>query len=121
MIETKKSSLAARVVVPAIERVTAALQADPDLWAKSVIVHMLSGGGIDVSAHEHPWDDVHAMAELLDVSAEPVSAFPLQDSDRLSVRFGESRHNGGIELIWYVPVPTAVLALGPSLTALLGE
>jgi hypothetical protein len=81
-------------------RALRALEAFPfDL--RSLYVGFVRGGGVDVSIHDAPPDEVAVLAVLLGVEADP-------DPDPYSsgpIHFGRDAHfTGGVALDWY-PAP----------------
>ena len=61
-------------VVPAVELLAAAMQADPQLWSGRIIMHFHDGGGVQIGMHHAPYDEVHEMSSLLGISNTPFSA-----------------------------------------------
>lgn len=109
------------VSVPAVERIAAVMQSQPELWSARVVAWFSASGGVELGMHHVPWDEVHELALLLGLSVEPVRANHLSETDMVAVGFGEERLAGGIEITWYVELFDARLVLGSALTALLDE
>jgi hypothetical protein len=108
----------------AIERIAAAMQAEPGLWTSHTYVGFSVAGGAEVSMHGSPFEDVSAMARLLGVQPVPYRLTwldPDDDGRRLSVIFwtGADSYDGGTEIFWYTHWANAFEVLGPNLSALL--
>ncbi len=122
-----RSREAGGVAGPAIERVSAVMQAESGLFTAGVHVDFATSGGIEVHMHQATFGDVSEMVELL--GAEPVPfKLTVLDSEELTMAVsfwdGADAFDGGTEIVWYTswayvyeggPVMTALLA-GAGLT-----